>query len=543
MPSGSVERPLILLADDNRVNRLVIRSTFKSYDYDFIEATNGLEAIQLAQGRKPDLILMDLMMPEMDGLEATRRLKDDPETARIPILMLTALNESEDRIQAFDAGAMAFVSKPFDRLELLAHVRSYLGFSLINRKYVLSTANPHSGLPNRAAFREALAETAAEPWLLLLKIDDLEAVARLYGDVASTEMERAFAELLRAVTEETLPAARLYHLNPGVFGFFLESEEPIDRVSSLECAGSVVDRLSGHESAVKGVPHRHGYTAVVAIGDDRILERAELALEKVVTSRGGIAFADDVVPVAQKEFADNLYWLARIREAVGENLVVPYFQPIAETATGRVVKYEALARIQTADGGVSSPGQFMRVAKNSKYYPDITRTIMQKSIEVFRGREEGLSVNLSVLDIENEKTRALILDTLAKEPDLARRLTLEIVEQEGIQHFSLIKDFVDQVRDFGASLAIDDFGSGYSNFKTVVDLNMDYLKVDGSIIQRVCVDPVVSNLLDVIRSFAESANMRLVAEFVDSDEILDHLTSRKIEFVQGYRIGKPIPLE
>ena len=542
MPSGLAEKPLILLADDNRVNRLVIRSTFKSYDYEFIEAVNGVEAVRLAEEKKPDLILMDLMMPEMDGLEATRRLKEDPETARIPILMLTALNESEDRIQAFDAGAMAFVSKPFDRLELLAHVRSYLSFSLINKKYILSTANPTSGLPNRAAFREALADAEAEPWLLLLKMDDLEAVTRLYGEIASADMERSFGEFLRSVTEEALPTARLYHLNPGIFGFLLEVEEA-DRVRSLERATSIVDRLSGHESTIEGVPHRHDYTAVVAVGKERILERAELALEKAAVSKGGIAFADDLVPIAHKEFADNLFWLARIREAVDEDQIIPHFQPIAETATGRVAKYEALARIQTTDGSISSPGQFMRVAKNSRYYPDITRTIIEKSLAVFRRRPEDLSVNLSVLDIEHEETRTLILETLEQDPDLARRLTLEIVEQEGIQHFSAIKEFVDQVRKHGASLAIDDFGSGYSNFKTVVDLNIDYLKVDGSIIQRVCDDPVVSNLLEVIKSFAESAGLRLIAEFVDSQEILDYLSSRGIEFVQGYHIGKPIPLE
>ena len=113
---------------------------------------------------------MDLMMPGMDGLEATKELKGEAETSRIPILMLTALNDTEDRISAFDAGATGFLTKPFDRLELLAHVRSYINLSITNKRYVLSTANRYTGLPNQWAFAEFVENQAIQDVLLDLGV-------------------------------------------------------------------------------------------------------------------------------------------------------------------------------------------------------------------------------------------------------------------------------------------------------------------------------------------------------------------------------------
>lgn len=142
------DTPLVLVADDNQVNRLTVRATLKDSPYDLVEAADGREAVDIAVERKPDLILMDLMMPQMDGLEATRLLKSRDDTARIPILMLTALDDTGDRISAFESGVTGFLNKPFDRLELLAHIRSYVNLSLINRRYVLSTANVTTGPGN-----------------------------------------------------------------------------------------------------------------------------------------------------------------------------------------------------------------------------------------------------------------------------------------------------------------------------------------------------------------------------------------------------------
>ncbi|TVR01324.1 MAG: response regulator [Spirochaetaceae bacterium] len=177
----SQRKPLILLADDNRINRLLVISTLKDEPYRIVEVTNGREAVAAALHEVPDLILMDLMMPVVSGVDATRELKSRQETARVPILMLTALNATEDRVRAFDAGATGFLTKPFDRLELTATIRSYINLSLMNQRYTLTAENHVTGLPNRVGFRDRRAHFT-KPWLYLVKVDGLSTISQLYGE-------------------------------------------------------------------------------------------------------------------------------------------------------------------------------------------------------------------------------------------------------------------------------------------------------------------------------------------------------------------------
>jgi c-di-GMP phosphodiesterase len=238
-----------------------------------------------------------------------------------------------------------------------------------------------------------------------------------------------------------------------------------------------------------------------------------------------------------------MIWLNRIKNAVAAERFIPYFQPIVETHTGLVVKYEALVRMMDENGTVYSPGQFMTVAKNSKYYQDITRQAFRKAVEAFRDRSEGVAVNLSVLDIQSDSTRAFIDDTLQAYPDVAERLTIEIIEEEGVEHYDQIKEFIRSVRTYGVTIAIDDFGSGYSNFTRIIDLDVDFLKIDGSLIKNICTDPVIRNLLYVIKSFASFSNIPVVAEFVEDESILNVLKEAGIEYAQGYHLGAPKGLE
>jgi c-di-GMP phosphodiesterase len=193
--------PVILIADDNKINRLVVTATLKGYDYRVVEAADGQEAVDVALREHPDLILMDMMMPVMDGLKATSILKEHNATNRTPVLMLTALSETEDRIKAFDAGVTGFLTKPFDRMELLAHIRSYLSLSLVNRKYILSTVSPISGLPNRAAFREESPQLT-RPKLFVVQMDHIGTIGRFYGEAAANSIEHRFADFLQTTVRD-----------------------------------------------------------------------------------------------------------------------------------------------------------------------------------------------------------------------------------------------------------------------------------------------------------------------------------------------------
>lgn len=117
----------ILLADDDPAIRLLITATLRSDDYQIIEATDGQETLALARREVPDLILLDIGMPRIDGFEVCRRLKMDPVTSGIHVIVLTAWNQDTDRQKARDAGADEFFTKPFSPIALLEKVADALG--------------------------------------------------------------------------------------------------------------------------------------------------------------------------------------------------------------------------------------------------------------------------------------------------------------------------------------------------------------------------------------------------------------------------------
>lgn len=535
---------------------MVVYATFKDMDYRIVEAANGREAVDLALAEPPDLVLMDLMMPEMDGLEATRILKQDERTNRIPILMLTALSETEDRISAFDAGATGFLTKPFDRLELMAHVRSYLNLSLINRKYILSTANRHTGLPNRAAFRDRIGEYR-HPLLFLIKLDNIETIGRFYGDATVVALERYFAEALPSMPircpvppgengemgRQAVGAEHIFHFGSGLFGVIYDlawtGARAPDRDRALQAAEELYRDLLRFQGDWEELQYESDFTIAVSVNREDLLEEAELAVTEASKKQLDIVFAGDVVDEAYETIENNMLWLRKIRNALSREAFVPHYQPIFNNRTKRIEKYEALVRMINEDGSVVSPGHFLVVAKNSKYYPRITQRVVQQAVETFRDRPEDIAINLSVLDTENVETRNFIFQTLEENPDVASRTTIEIVEEEGLVHYDVVKAFIERVKRYGVRIAIDDFGSGYSNFARIVDLDVDYIKIDGSLIRSIGQDPAIRNLVEGITSFAGFSDMEVIAEFVEDAGILELVDGIGVEYAQGYCIGKP----
>ena len=537
------DTPVILIADDNKINRVVVRATFRGSDYQVLEAATGKEAVRLAREHLPDIILMDLMMPEMDGLEATRRLKNESDTSRIPILMLTALNDTEDRISAFDAGVTGFLTKPFDRLELLAHVRSYINLSIVNKRYILSTANRYTGLPNQSAFSEKFGEYE-DPVLFLVHLDDIDKINSFYGEAKSNQFESHFAEYLRDILPAGLRESELFHFHRGSFGLLLENAEPrLEREALLALGEKLHGSLAIYDESVGGVDQVSDYSVVISTNSGRIYDDAYVALRSAQEQKANVLFAPDVAESAYREIQSNMETLQMIRRACKEDDIVPFFQPILDNKSGKVAKYEALVRLRNEAGEIVSPGAFLLVAKNSRYYDVITRIMLERSLEIFNDRSEELSVNLSVVDIENSKTRDHILYLLDRYPSVARRLTIELVEEESIRHYDQVKEFITTVAGYGVKVAIDDFGSGYSNFQRILELDVDYIKIDGSIVRHIADSPVYRNLASVVCQFAKFSEIPIIAEFVESQAIQDVLLDLGVEYSQGYFVGRPDILE
>ncbi|NPA66843.1 MAG: EAL domain-containing protein, partial [Epsilonproteobacteria bacterium] len=196
-------------------------------------------------------------------------------------------------------------------------------------------------------------------------------------------------------------------------------------------------------------------------------------------------------------------------------------------------------RVVHSDGKVESIFPYLQIAKDNKLYSQITKNVLLQSIEVFKKNHIPFNVNFSIEDIMDDSIIEILHQTAQKYPELIHQVTFEILESESIHDYGVIKNFVAQVKAYGAKVAIDDFGSGYSNFEHIINLDIDFIKIDGSLIKNITTDKNAYNIVSLIHQFANQTGILTVAEFVETQEIYEVLQEIGIDFAQGYYFAKP----
>jgi EAL domain-containing protein (putative c-di-GMP-specific phosphodiesterase class I) len=234
----------------------------------------------------------------------------------------------------------------------------------------------------------------------------------------------------------------------------------------------------------------------------------------------------------------NLTWSSKIRNAIDENRIVPFYQPIYNNELEKIDRFEVLMRIIDEDGNVVSPMQFLPIAKKAGLYDKLTKLIIQKSFDYFEDKPFKFSINLSADDINNTRTRSYIYQHLN---DFSRpeNVIFEIVESESIENYDSMISFISEVKRFGAQIAIDDFGTGFSNFHYLFKLKVDSIKIDGTIIQQMQHDPSAELVAETIVSFANKMGISTVAEYVTDESIFYKIKKMGIGFAQGYFVAMP----
>jgi len=240
----------------------------------------------------------------------------------------------------------------------------------------------------------------------------------------------------------------------------------------------------------------------------------------------------------ENEYERNLQLSGLVRSAVEDSRIMPYYQAIIDNKTAKITKYECLARLLDDNEKVLSPVLFIPIAKKIKAYNIVTETIIEKSFATFEDTDLEFSVNLSIEDIMSSEIFKFIVNKL-KSSKAADRVTFEILESEAIQDFKKVERFISEVKRYGAKIAIDDFGSGYSNFSYLTKIKPDYIKIDGSLIENIDVDNNALVVVETIVSFAKKLGIQTVAEYVHSSIVMDVVKSLGIDYSQGFYIDEP----
>ncbi len=533
MPSGK-----ILIVDDVAVNRMTIKLSLKNENYTFIEAANGLEAIEKAKGHHPDVILMDAMMPKMNGFEATKKIREIESIQRTPILMITSLENKEDKIHALEAGVSDFISKPFDKTELKARCKSYAHISSLNQKYSLATINPITSLPNKMALLKDISEGSGEQELFLVKIDNFETNENFYGNKIVELLELEFTKLLKE-SFQSLNHQDIYHISSGKYAVLRHCTDMLKREKIEDFCFNFVEKVKHQKIESYGYDFDVNVSMSFAKGKDSIYEDANEVLRSAIVHKKEYLLAEDVIDELRSGLSRNLSMLKTIKIALKSNNIAPQYQPIFNNKTKEIYRYESLIRMKDEQGNTIYPGPFfLETAKKGKLYPQVTKILIDKVFEKIQETGKEFSINLSSLDIEDPHMSAYLLQTIKDHAAVADKMIFELLEDKDTEDYEVVKQFIDISKSYGVKIAIDDFGSGYSNFMRILEFEPDIIKIDGSLIQDIASSPLARKTVEMIKLFADRIDALTVAEYVENEEIYDIINEIGIDYSQGYYIGK-----
>ena len=230
-----------------------------------------------------------------------------------------------------------------------------------------------------------------------------------------------------------------------------------------------------------------------------------------------------------------------LNHSIDNNLIEPYFQAIMDNTNDEIVKYEALMRIFDKSGQIIMPNIFIHKAKKCRLYNKLMEIMIDKIIIYILEHKIHVSINLDYTDILNPHIKKVLIDKV-KNNQVGEYLTLEILESEKVSNYDIVNDFINTIKKFGVKIAIDDFGTGFSNYENILNLNIDYIKIDGSLIKKIDED-IYLNLIKSIVLFSKQQNIKVVAEFVSDLRTLRYVKNIQIDYSQGYHIGKPMSIQ
>jgi EAL domain-containing protein (putative c-di-GMP-specific phosphodiesterase class I) len=229
---------------------------------------------------------------------------------------------------------------------------------------------------------------------------------------------------------------------------------------------------------------------------------------------------------------------ASIREAYYDERIICYYQPIIHTTTGAVLIYETLARLIDKNGTIITPHNFLTIAKKTALYPEISREVIRQTCEAFSQKEENFTLHICELDFNNTHTVRYIQEMMVS-TNTSHQIIFELSELDLYHHSNTANEFITIIKELGGRISIDNFGADYSNLEKMIHLDIDYLKLDGSLVNKMTKDEKYIGVIRSITALAHSLGVEVIAENVENDETYLLLQSSHVDYAQGFYIAKP----
>lgn len=542
----------ILIVDDDRSMRLALRNVFASEDYQIEEAGNGMHAISMCQRKMPDLVLMDAMMPEVDGFTACERIRSLPGGADTPVLMVTALENEESIVKAFASGATDFIPKPIHFAVLKQRVSRLIQANKVGQHVKkLAYHDSLTGLPNRTNLMQQLRLMVNRATIenekiaiLFLDLDRFKLINDTLGHDAGDILLKAVSERIgRCVRNQDFVA----RLGGDEFTIVLEGVTGKDVVSKI--AEKICDTLSQPFVFLQQkmfVTTSIGISMFPNDGEDigSLMKHADSAMFRAKENRNDYCF---YVQGMEDEMVRRMELERELRHAIGAKQLVLYYQPQIDLSNGEIVGAEALIRWNHPIHGLVPPDTFIPLAEESGLINQVSDWVLEDACRQLQcwnkdGHNLKVAINMSSKDIQSEGFNEKLRQMLKRYDVSPKMLELEITESTLMENPEELEGELNAMREMGLTLAIDDFGSGFSSLNYLKRLPVDVLKIDRMFIRDLEKDENDMAIVTGIVALATSMGLHTVAEGVETAEQYRLLQELGCDTCQGYYFSKPLPV-
>lgn len=396
-----------------------------------------------------------------------------------------------------------------------------------------------SGLPNYESFCEFFAKNKSDEFTLLaIKIDHLGNIKDVLGHEFADAYIKEMTTLITRFTDGFDNRLGIYKIDYDEFCVVFNGI----LLNPAKTSNDLLALIRFFYATHKDISITSPATIAVYNGSNKDIEHKitillAYAYEK---HRGDFIIANDQDSMMLNQHPTNIFWLSKYSDAIETDNMVPFFQPIYNNETNTIDKYECLARI-VDNNNIISPDKFIDLAMRAKQIPFLTKAIIRRAFEKFKEHPEyEFSINLSAMDLQDDFLLRHAIYWQEKTQIDPSKVVFEILETEDIYRYGTLKKALSNIKDVGFKIAIDDFGTGYSNFISLFQYKVDYIKIDGSIIEKLDKEPRFIEVIDNLNGLIHMCGAKSIAEFVSSREIQEAVKNIGIDFSQGFYIGEPM---
>ncbi|MEE9493133.1 MAG: EAL domain-containing protein [Gammaproteobacteria bacterium] len=553
----------ILMVDDEPITTEILQTFLEDAGYqNFVSTSDSTKAVELIRNTQPDVVLLDLVMPEVNGFDILAVLRSEEGFLHIPVVVLTSSTDATTKLKALELGANDFLSKPVDPSELALRIKNTLAAKAFQDR--LTNYDALTGLPNRRYFSDSLqqliqvAKMSRQQFLILhLNIDSFKKINETLGASAGDALLQKVAVRIEEVLKTPELTVQLGHQQYQLSLFRTGGDEFTMLVPDIRKntdAGFIATKLMCAFNQAFYIADQELFVSPsIGIGvypDDGenveiLLQHSNVALSHAKNQGGNLyQYYSKNLNAASLE---KLQMGNQLRTALENNQLVMHYQPKVDLQSGEIIGMEALMRWEHPELGMVSPIQFIPIAEESNLIITLSEWAILEAARNIKQWNENFGAELTVaVNITSKHLKSnLLVDTvkniLQKVEIPPRFLELEITENVILDNADSNIQSLKDIRSLGIKIALDDFGTGYSSLSYLIQFPLDILKIDRSFVINLHTSQASRAIVSAIIAMAQGLGLFVVVEGIETEEQLQFFQQRHCDFYQGYLFSRPVP--